>query len=58
MFFGKNERKKSSAVPIMIVGALALVGAVSITHKGKAIIKGATNKVKGMMGKSCDLVGM
>jgi hypothetical protein len=58
MFFGKSERKKSSVLPIMIVGALALVGAVSVTHKGKSIIKGATSKVKSLMGKGCDMVGM
>ncbi len=51
MFFGKSERKKTSVVPILIVGALAFVGAVSLTKKGKTIVKNATSKVKRMMGK-------
>ena len=51
MFFGKSERKRSSVLPILAVGALALVGAVSITKKGKAIIRGCASKVKNMMGK-------
>jgi hypothetical protein len=57
MFFGKSERKRSSAVPILVVGALALVGAVSITKKGKALVRGAASKLKGMMGKddSCSI---
>ena len=51
MFFGKSDRKRHSALPVLVVGALALVGAVSITKKGKAVVRGATNKLKGMMGK-------
>lgn len=51
MFFGKNERKRSSAIPILVVGALAFVGAVSITKKGKAVVRSATAKIKNMMGK-------
>lgn len=53
MFFGKNERKRSSVAPILVVGALALVGAVSVTQKGKAIIKNAARKVKGAMSGGC-----
>ena len=51
MFFGKSERKKSSVVPILIVGALAFVGAVSLTKKGKAVICNAAGKVKRIMGR-------
>ena len=59
MFFGKSDRKRRSALPILVVGALALVGAVSITKKGKAIVRGASNKLKSMMGKDdcCTLPG-
>ena len=51
MFFGKSERKRGSALPIIIVGALAVVGAVSITKKGKSVIKSAGTKIKHLMGK-------
>ena len=51
MFFGKSDRKRHSALPILVVGALALVGAVSITKKGKAVLRSASNKIKCMMGK-------
>lgn len=50
MFFGKSERKRGSFVPALVVGALALVGAVSVTKKGKAVIRGVKNK---MFGASC-----
>lgn len=51
MFFGKSERKKTSVLPILVVGALAFVGAVSLTKKGKAVVKNTAAKVKRMMGK-------
>ena len=60
MFFGKSERKRSSVVPILIVGALAFVGAVSLTKKGKAVICNAAGKVKRIVtredsGSMCDM---
>ena len=51
MFFGNSERKRSSAVPVLLVGALALVGAISITKKGKAILRGCARKMKNIMGR-------
>ena len=58
MFFRKTERKKHSAFVIMAIGALAAVGAVSITKCGKQILCEARNKVMGFFkkdGDSCSL---
>lgn len=45
MFCRKQEKKKSSAKFILIVGALAAIGALSITRKGKDIISMAKDKM-------------
>ena len=50
MFFKKSERKRHSAAAILTVGALAAVGVLSITKKGKAIVLGACSKMKNMIG--------
>lgn len=47
MFFKKNERKTHSARVILIVGALATVGAISIVKSGKQMASDALCKVKG-----------
>ena len=59
MFFKKCEKKKSSAKLILIVGALAAVGAFSITRKGKDLISAAKCKVSGFFKKDsgCDCNG-
>ncbi|MBE6645507.1 MAG: hypothetical protein E7612_09080 [Ruminococcaceae bacterium] len=51
MFFRKTERKKHSACLILTVGALAAIGAVSITRSGKQIINELGTKVKGFFKK-------
>ncbi len=47
MFFKKSERKSRSATFILAVGALAAVGAVSITKCGKQMMRCMCTKVKG-----------
>lgn len=51
MFFRKTERKKHSACAILAVGALAAIGAVSITRCGKQMINEMMCKVKGFFKK-------
>ena len=51
MFFGKTERKTRTAPVILTVGALAAIGAVSITRSGKKMIKNGVDKVKGFFSK-------
>lgn len=51
MFFGKTERKKHTAPVILTVGALAAIGAVSITRSGKRMIKNTADKIKGFFNK-------
>lgn len=51
MFFRKTERKKHSACVILTVGALAAIGAVSITKCGKRMINDACCKVKSFFKK-------
>ena len=57
MFFKKGERKKHSAACILAVGMLATVGALSITRKGKQIIKNVKCKMKSMFG-GCDTASL
>ena len=47
--FAKNEKKKSSAPFFLTVGARAVVGARSITKKGKQLI----DKMMGKRGGEC-----
>ena len=49
MLFGKSERKKSSACMLVVIGALAVVGAASITNKGKKIVNCVSTKIKGLV---------
>jgi len=53
MFFKKTERKKHSAACILAVGALAAVGVLSITRKGKSLMRDAKAKMKSIFCK-CD----
>lgn len=45
-------------LPALVVGALAVIGAVSLTQKGKALMKKAKCKMQGMgvglCGSDCD----
>ena len=54
MFFGKSERRKTSVITIMAIGALAMVGAVGIVRKGKQAIGCACDKLRGAMKRDCD----
>ena len=55
MFFRKTERKKHSTCLILTIGALAAIGAVSITRSGKQMINELGMKVKGFFKKEgCD----
>ena len=49
--FGKGERKKSSAPIFLTIGALAVIGAASITNKGKRMIDAMCGKAKSIVGK-------
>ena len=52
MFFKKNERKKHSACIILTIGALATVGAFTITKRGKEMVSCVKEKVCGMFKKN------
>ena len=54
MFFSKSEKKRSTVPMILAVGALAFVGAASITNKGKKMVRSVVDKCKGMV-KKCDI---
>ena len=49
MMFGKSEKKKSAAPFFLTIGALAVIGAASITNKGKRIFNSAMSKMKSVM---------
>ena len=51
MLFAKNTRSKCAACMYVAVGALAVVGALAITNKGRKLIEGATGKIKGVIDK-------
>ena len=51
MLFGKSERKKHTAPVILTIGALAAIGAVSITRSGKQMIKNTVSKAKSLFNK-------
>ena len=51
MLFRKTERKKHSVGAILTVGALAAIGALSITRCGKQMLNNAMCKVKGFFKK-------
>ena len=54
MFFKKTEQKKHSACAILAIGALAAIGAVSITRCGKTALCNAKEKIKSLFsGEKC-----
>ena len=53
MFFKKEEKKKHGMIIGIAVGALATLGAFSITNKGKEMICEMKKRVK-MMFCKCD----
>ena len=46
MFFRKTEQKKHSVVAILAVGALAAVGAVTVTKCAKQVVNDMMCKMK------------
>ena len=48
--FNRNEKKKSTAPLFLTIGALAMIGAVSITKCGKKMISCVKEKISGMLG--------
>ena len=52
MFFSKSEKKRSTVPMILAVGALAFVGAASITNKGKRMMCSVIDKCKSMVKKN------
>ena len=54
MLFGKSEKKRSSAPAILMIGALAVVGAAAITNKGKQLISNTVDKCKSIVSKKKD----
>ena len=56
MLFGKSERKKTSACTVLVVGALAMLGAAGVVHKSKKLFGTVCDKMKNMMKKApCDI---
>lgn len=51
MFFRKTERKKHSVGVILAIGALAAIGAVTVTNCSKQIVNDMMRKVKTMFKK-------
>ena len=54
MFFRKCEKKKHSIPIILTIGALAAIGAVSITRCSKDMMNCAWGKMKGLFQKGKD----
>ena len=51
MYYRRNGRKKYSCCVILAIGALAAVGAVTVTKSGKKIMSEALTKAKGLINK-------
>ena len=56
MMFGKSEKKKGSLSPVLMVGALAVVGVASITKKGKRLVNNFVSKCKNMVNKKDEVM--
>ena len=52
--FGKCEKKRICLSHIIVIGALAVVGAASITKKGKSAINGFVDKCKNIVSNTKD----
>ena len=51
MLMKKNGHKKCATCVILTVGALAAVGAMTVTGKGRELMCCFKNKLKGMMSR-------
>lgn len=56
MMFGKSDKKRGGLSPVLMVGALAVVGMASITKKGKKLASGFVNKCKNMVNKKDEIM--
>ena len=56
MLFGKSEKKRGSLSSLLMVGALAVVGAASITNKGKKLVSGFVDKCKSIVKKKDEMM--
>lgn len=56
MMFGKSEKKRGTLSSVLMVGALAVVGAASITKKGKKLVNNFVNKCKNMVNKKDEIM--
>lgn len=56
MMFGKSEKKRGSLSSVLMVGALAVVGAASITNKGKKLVHDFVNKCKNIVKKKDEIM--
>ena len=50
--FNRNEKKKSAAPLFLTIGALATIGAISLTRCGKRMLSCMKEKIGGMLGGS------
>ncbi len=56
MLFGKSEKKRGSLSSVLMVGALAVVGAASITNKGKKMVRSFVDKCKNIVSKKDEMM--
>ena len=56
MFFNKPERKKHSALAVLMVGALAALGAATAVKCSKEALMNAACKVKRFFKKECEMM--
>ncbi len=56
MFFGKSEKKRWNPGLIIVIGALATIGGITVIERGKCLVLGMKDKMMGMVrGRSeCD----
>ena len=54
--FGKSEKKRGSLSPVLMVGALAVVGVASITNKGKKLVSDFVSKCKSIVKKKDEVI--
>lgn len=55
MFCSKNDAKKRGNWAVLAVGALAAIGAISITRCGKQMVTGAICKMKKLFSKEHEI---
>ncbi len=51
MFFKRSEKRSHGATLVLMVGALAAIGAISVTRCGKQMMHCMCQKVTGMFNK-------